>query len=686
MDGKAPGSVIKEPEIKKVVLFKHGMGFYGLHATVRGSARLQLEFKQEEMDDVLKSLFAVDLSGKGFISAMGYDAAENVEKMLGDLSISLPSGRSFLEDFLADIKGASILVTAGNMKIHGTIIGIDHAQKVDGNNIAIMPELVILASEDRAVKRFSFSDISGIELANEEIQKDLEFFLELVLSLKKKDAKNLTIHCDPMGDAKDVDRGLYVSYIQEVPVWKTSYRLVIPEEASSNEKENGFLSGWGLVENQTPNDWDSIELTLVAGMPVTFRYSIYDPLYITRKSVPLPTKTSVTPSSIEDSFDDAPAMEGVAWAGMGKAKRSNARVAFPATGVPGGKSVVEAGMKKMEEAMKKSINISSKDMGELFEYKIRTPVSIQRNQSALVPIVASDIESKKILLYNAAIHPTNPMACVEITNTTGLTLETGPITIIVGESLAGEAMLPFLNKDDTRLLNYALEQGVTVQVEEEITRKDMHRLSMSGSYIYEYFHEDRQYTYKIRNKTRAKKQIYIDHPKMSNFIIHDSPVKPEVTSSNWRFKTPLEPSKNLKFTFTIRKEISSSHYLWNVDTEFIENKVELYTKNGFIDSKARQLLEHIAKLNKEKGDQESKRNDLEQEIIAMDQDQSRIRKNLKVLGDSQSEKALKERLVRKLSKQEARYEGIKQELEDLEKDISSIQEKIKDIFKKLDAL
>src|SRR5262249_50272226 len=75
--------------------------------------------------------------------------------------------------------------------------------------------------------------------------------------------------------------------------------------------------------------------------------------------------------------------------------------------------------------------------GDLFEYEIEHPVTIRRNQSALVPIVLRPFEGKPALLYNSRTRRANPMRAVEFRNTTGLTLEGGPVTVLEGGNYVG---------------------------------------------------------------------------------------------------------------------------------------------------------------------------------------------------------------------------------------------------------
>src|SRR5262249_1989785 len=101
--------------------------------------------------------------------------------------------------------------------------------------------------------------------------------------------------------------------------------------------------------------------------------------------------------------------------------------------------------------------VRERKLGDLFEYEIEHPVTIRRNQSALVPIVLRPFEGRPVLLHNRDTRPGIPMRCVELKNTTGLTLEGGPVTVLEGGSYVGEAMLDTLKPAEERLVPYAVE-------------------------------------------------------------------------------------------------------------------------------------------------------------------------------------------------------------------------------------
>ena len=76
------------------------------------------------------------------------------------------------------------------------------------------------------------------------------------------------------------ERELFVSYISEVPVWKSTYRIVVPKAPGTP-----FLQGWAVVENTTDEDWRDVRMALVSGRPISFQMDLYQPLFVTRPIV-----------------------------------------------------------------------------------------------------------------------------------------------------------------------------------------------------------------------------------------------------------------------------------------------------------------------------------------------------------------------------------------------------------------
>ncbi len=681
--------------VKKVIIFKHGVSYYILEGSVKGTDTFELEFKNDEMDDVLKSLFVLDTSEKGYISSISYDAALETSQLLKSVMLNIPDRGSF-SSLITQIKGAKVkLLVTGGKTVSGTILGIEEFDKLIKDE-KIAEKRLILFQDDEVISKIKFSEIKTLDILNEEIKKDLKFFLDTIISGKKKDAKKIKINCESGGN-DEVDRIIFVSYIRESPIWKTSYRLIMSKEQALEEK--CLLSGWSLIENTTNQDWENIELSLVAGMPVSFKYEFYQPIFIQRPVIRPPRVLSVKPTEIEEGFEmdkfrdyEMAEMAAKPAAMRKKAKMRTGRPPPAPGGAPRGaigyggmQSVMNMTDDALMDKVKSQTKIQTKDLGELFEYNISNLVTIKRKQSALVPILTESIKARRVLLYNKNEYDRNPNACLEITNNTKLTLERGPVTIIYDDNLAGEAIIPFLNKEDTRLLNYAVEQAVVITHEQKSESLSVHKVTFGSGYSYEYYYTNQMTTYKIKNKTNEEKELYLDHPKTHGYKFVEKPNDPEETPNYWRFKLKLKPKDAINFKLKEQREDYSSNYLWNWSKDDILKRVGFYIKHKFIDEKLEAKLKEIAEFIQTLNDKRNRRENLDQERDLMTDEQSRLRENISVLGDDSQSISLKERYVKKLNDQETRFEKISVELKKLDKEIDSLNKKIEKQMNKLKA-
>ena len=101
---------IKLP-IKRVVLYKNRVGYFEHLGNVRDTQDVAISFTSGQLNDVLKSLTALDLSG-GRITGVSLGSASPADRQLGDLRLPL-SEKASLTDFLSALKGARLEVRNG---------------------------------------------------------------------------------------------------------------------------------------------------------------------------------------------------------------------------------------------------------------------------------------------------------------------------------------------------------------------------------------------------------------------------------------------------------------------------------------------------------------------------------------------------------------------------------------------
>ena len=485
-------------KIKRVVLYKHGVGHFERRAEISGDGEVRLAFRAEEMNDVLKSLTVYD-SGGGSVSSVSYDNKKPISKLLSDISLNIPSEGGSVP-LLASLRGAEVAVSVGSRTVEGQVVGVDTRMSSYRDTICSR-ELLTLFDEKGRLQTFDLDEVTSVAFRDEELQNDMHFLFATVFSAKKRDAKALKVFSRGEGE-----RTLSISYVVECPVWKTSYRVAL----SGEDDSKAFLQGWALVDNPQDEDWKDVELSLVSGLPISFRHDLYSPRYLARREVEVETESSAGPVMTEGAlFDDAGGGGGedlfMSDLAMDMPVAESAPPPAPMRKMAfGGRATsVDKSAAKVETITQKT--------GQLFEYRIDRPVTVLRNQSALVPIVADEFEGGKKLLYNEAQRAENPYSVVDFKNTTGLTLEGGPVTVYEGEIYAGEAMMDTLAPEEERMLPYAVALEVEVKVDRE-----QHDALVAQSILRGVWTQERAYyastSYRLVNKGDRAKTVVIEHP------------------------------------------------------------------------------------------------------------------------------------------------------------------------------
>jgi hypothetical protein len=127
-----------------------------------------------------------------------------------------------------------------------------------------------------------------VRILERDLSQEVNRYLGLVSSTRDRDLRRMTLSTAGTGE-----RPLFVSYISEVPVWKTTYRLVLPSKPAAKP----LLQGWAIVDNTVGEDWENVELSLVAGAPQSFIQNLSQPYYSRRPVIPLPETVQLTPQT-----------------------------------------------------------------------------------------------------------------------------------------------------------------------------------------------------------------------------------------------------------------------------------------------------------------------------------------------------------------------------------------------------
>src|SRR6188474_3755258 len=76
--------------VRRVVLYKSGVGYFEHLGRVRGNQAVTIDFTSGQLDDVLKSLTALDLDG-GRVSGVSYNSEAGLDRRLAALRLPVGS-------------------------------------------------------------------------------------------------------------------------------------------------------------------------------------------------------------------------------------------------------------------------------------------------------------------------------------------------------------------------------------------------------------------------------------------------------------------------------------------------------------------------------------------------------------------------------------------------------------------
>ncbi len=260
----APGHL----PVRRVVLYKNGIGYFEHTGRVRGNQEVNIDFTTSQLDDVLKSLTVVDLD-EGRVTGVRYNSIAPLEQRLRGLRLPLDA-KPTREELLNALLGAPVEVRNGSASATGKILSVETTKKEnDRTDESIDISMLSVVTDGGELRTFELTPATSVRILDRDLNQELGRYFGMVGSSRAKDVRRMTISTSGSGD-----RDMVVSYVSEVPVWKTTYRIVIPTDPSRKP----LLQGWAVVDNTVGEDWKDVKLSLVAGAPQSFIQQISTPL------------------------------------------------------------------------------------------------------------------------------------------------------------------------------------------------------------------------------------------------------------------------------------------------------------------------------------------------------------------------------------------------------------------------
>ncbi|MDR0475152.1 MAG: DUF4139 domain-containing protein [Treponema sp.] len=611
--GNASNTVLP---LRKLTIFSSGMGLFehrgSVSSTAASPALVKLPFTMNAVNDALMSLVVND--PRSDFPTVSYASASALHETLRSLKIDL-SGYPGTDEILASLRGADIEISAPN-PIEGRILGVEYRPAGE------YAESWLSLYTSSGIRTIALKDISSFAFKDAEINADMERALDLLLASRDSNSRELILSLPGEGS-----RDVALSYVIPVPVWKASYRLDLGSAQNRNAAGSAFFQGWAIIDNDSDTDWNNVELSLVSGRPTSFIQNLYAPYHTHRPTLPL-SIAGIAESRTYESGNVQDSLLYAKDASQMNLARSRAETAYEqADGRLAG-----TGFASAAPAPSAYQSAQTRDAGAQFEFTLKNRVSIERRKSAMLPLVETNIKAEKKLIFSGANAvpgvSMNPAVAAELTNTAGIKLPAGPITVYDDGSYAGDALIEFLPENEKRLISYGDDLSVSGSVSAAVSRL-VSAVNISRGVMTITRRQTSERIYTVRNASAENKQLVIEHPVTVGASLSEPVSYDERTPAFYRFNRTLQAKAELQFT--VKEEMPLSERI--TLSQLRPDAFVSYTTNQEIPANVRAALQRAVELKQKADGAAAAKQDIENQCSRLVSEQDRIRRNLEAAGN-----------------------------------------------------
>jgi hypothetical protein len=571
--------------VTHVSLYKNGVGFFEHTGHVTGNASVTIDFTTAQLNDVLQSLTALDLNG-GRISGADYNSTTPLDQQLRSLSLGLPENTTY-SGFLTAIRGSRVEITGSGAPFTGRLMDIETHKTALGKDPTDTTETHFLSAVSDAgeLRIFPMSPTLSVRLLDTALHADVNHYLELLDTTRNQGLRHLTLEDHGTGS-----RELHVSYISEVPIWKSTYRILFTDSTTTNNAAT--LQGWSVVDNTTGTDWLNVQLSLIAGSPQSFIQPLSQAIYSRRPEIPIAQEAQLTPQTHDSGINSLtasdkakapPTANGFMGSGIGSGSANqtvevSAMSALPLEGRnytslrSGAMAAPKLPPPSYEDLASNSITpqATTAAFDDFFQYNLTEPVTIHKNESALVPILQAKVTADRVTLVtsNGSQITGQPLRALWLTNTTNLTLDRGSFSIVENGSFGGEGLLDPIHAGERRLLSYASDQAIHVTTE-NAGDNNTHVTSITASkgVVHIMHTQIKQITYVIHNAAADPRTVVLEHPIEPGLTLDTTPAPEETTGTLYRWRIPVTAASTERLTVRGKANILDNYELEDTDAD-----------------------------------------------------------------------------------------------------------------------
>ncbi len=671
--------------LDRVVLYRNGVGYFERSGRIEGDL-LTLKVRKDQVNDLLKSLTIVERStGRAVSVSMPLDPQTWANAALA----TLRPGQGSLAEVLDSLRGSLVTLTTTEGEARGRVAMVEQlVDAPDPSKPGAVPKVdhrVSLLDGD-TLRIVKLSTVRGLQFADGDLA--MQFNRTLDASAGEGMFQQVAVSIRLAGASS---HDLRVSYVVAAPMWKPTYRVVLPDGG----KGKALLQAWAVVDNTSGEDWRDVQLGLTSGAPIAFRYDLHTPREIQRPDLtdrgvqrqaeamvgettyqppsdmpaPMPApKTSPVASKRPAAPSGGAARGGGAGAGRaaadydgeddyGYAEAERAEDLVPA--------VDHDGLRRSTMAQARAQTVSGQTRFELDQR-----VTVPEGTSTMVAIINADVLGEETFLYRpgggGAGYELNPYRVVRFDNSTPFVLEPGPIGIYSGGSFVGEGLSETIGAATSATIPFSVETGVAVTTSTGMDADELHLVRMSRGVLEVEQFSRRTTTYTARAMTLADGfTVLIRHSKAGGtYELKDRPAGTEDLPDAYLVRLAVAKGQREGVIKVVEQTPSRSTIsIWNAPAVDLLEKLLVDASLGDeTKKKLRPIIDRrraLAKIEEQLAALTEQRNKLDQRA-------GELRQNLEAIAKNPKAAAQREKWTRQLDEFTSDGNKLGAQLADLE--------------------
>ena len=645
--------------VKGVTLFDNGYAVFQRETTIQGHGCIDLYFSSTHMKSVLETLQFLGEGGQK-VGNIAYESTK--PKASFDLQTNNP-----LIGMLSSLVGRLISVEySANADIHsveGKVLGVD---KFSGASKEGAQSNISILMEKGYMKSIPIESVLSFHILEGQVQDDIAFSLDLKRTSSDNDMQKLSVFYSNA----DTPVTLIARYGFQVSEWKSSYRMKL-----SDHPTHFNLDGLAIVENCLDEDWNDVGLTLVVGAPA---------VESARRSVSDEGQWKLNIKALDGSFTSVRANPKDSVVSI-KAKLARKlkvpffsfRLMFAGKTVEEGRllsdytinnnatlhmnKVFDSKSKQSAATEEQSFVMAAQD--NLSYYQIPMHVTAKRKQKAIVPLLQTELEGQKVVLYDETIRKGNPLQSLLFENTTGRTLEGGSLQISTADCFLGQGTLPTLHPgDESSPIPYAVELNCEVVKNGDSTYLKPHKITIEDGTVRIYRIHRVLSLYRIKNKGKSQFDFLLNHLFLEDYDLVQKPDVEEeepvdITDRFYQFRFVIPPMIEKK-TFIVREEITDMKE-HDIASEVDSDKLSEWVQKKLVNDNIRQSIAEVLSKKKEISSIDRDIYDKQDEVREISSTQSRLRDIITSLDGHEKEAS---KYIKSLSAEEDKLKVVTEEI------------------------